>query len=66
MNDEPENEPYSARMDAAEMAAAELVKCAKNIPTEALAVPIVDQSCVWAVSVKKMAVREPDESDKRE
>jgi hypothetical protein len=44
------------KMDAAELAAAELVSRVKQIKTNELELPIVDESCVWTVSVKKMGI----------
>lgn len=59
MSDEPEEGMYM--LAAAELAAAELIALTKKIPTDALELPIVDQSCVWAVTVKKMGICEPEE-----
>ena len=61
MSDEPDESLYSAEIAAVELAAAELIARTKKIPTDKLELPIVDQSCVWAVTVKRMGIREPDE-----
>jgi hypothetical protein len=46
------------RLDAVEFAAATLVAQVKQTQKDHLELPIVDQSCVWKVTVKKMGIRE--------
>jgi hypothetical protein len=63
LSNEPDDELHAEKMDAAELAAAELIVQTKKIPADELALPIVDKACVWAVTVKKMRIREPEEPE---
>ena len=51
------NDPFDDELDAAVIAAAEMVACAKTVGLTELEFPIPDESCVWAVTVKKMGIR---------
>jgi hypothetical protein len=51
MSEDPEE-----KLDAAELLAAQLVAQVKKIETDELELPIVDQSCVWSVTVKKLGI----------
>lgn len=47
----------------AEFAAAQLIECVKRMEKDQFDLPVVDQSCVWKVTVKKMEISERDSRD---
>jgi hypothetical protein len=49
--------------DDAEFAAAQLIECVKRMEIDQLDLPVVNQACVWKVTVKKMEIRENDRRD---
>jgi hypothetical protein len=53
MSDEPDLDH-----DARELAAAQLVAIVKRTQAGDLELPIVDETCVWIVSVKRMGIRD--------
>jgi hypothetical protein len=52
------NDPFDDELDAAVIAADELVAHARAVGIEELELPIPDDSGVWAVTVKKLKIRE--------
>jgi hypothetical protein len=50
------NDPLDDELDAAVLAAAELIAHAKTVGLAELQLPVVDESNVWAVTVKKMGI----------
>jgi len=61
MRDEPgdhPNDPFDDELDSAMIAAVELVVHIKRMQSVELELPIVDESCLWTVTVKKMGIRD--------
>jgi len=54
------DDPFDEGLDAAVIAAAELVACAKTVGLTELELPIPDESSVWAVTVKKLGIRKDE------
>jgi hypothetical protein len=60
MEQEPQNfpnDPFDDELDAAVVAAAELVAHAKIVGLTELELAVPDESGVWAVTVKKLGIR---------
>ena len=51
------NDPFDDELDAAVLAATELVSHTKKVGLAELELPIPDESCVWKVTVTKMGIR---------
>jgi len=51
----------AANLDAAEMVAAELVSRVKALRSVEIDLPIVDESCMWVVTVRRLGIREVPE-----
>ena len=49
---------HDEQLAAIELAAATLVAQIKKAQADSLELPIVDQLCVWKVTVKKLGIRE--------
>jgi hypothetical protein len=61
MKDEPEeypNDPIDDELDSAMIAAQDLVAHARRAGAPALELPIVDDSGVWVVTVKRLGILE--------
>jgi hypothetical protein len=58
--DEFPNDPFDDELDAALMAAAELVSRTKTVGLDELELPIVDETAVWQVNVKRLGIREDE------
>jgi hypothetical protein len=64
MRDEAEDErdgmedPFDDEMDGAMIAAVELVARVKRMQSIEIELPVVDESCMWIVTVKRMGIRE--------
>jgi hypothetical protein len=50
------DDPLDEELDAAVLAAAELIAHAKTVGLTELDLPIVDEASVWVVTVKKMGI----------
>jgi hypothetical protein len=50
------NDPFDDELDAAVIAAVELVARAKTVGLAELEFPIVDEASVWAISIKQMGI----------
>ena len=50
------NDPFDDKLDAAIIAAAELVARTKIVGLSELELPVPDESGVWAVRVKKLGI----------
>jgi hypothetical protein len=50
------DDPLDDELDAAVLAAAELIAHAKTVGLTELDLPIVDEASVWVVTVKKMGI----------
>jgi hypothetical protein len=57
--DEELNDPFDDEFDAAILAATELVSRTKTVGLAELEIPILDESCVWKVTVTKMGISDP-------
>ena len=66
----PEIEPMSkvsdsaldaAELNAAQIFAAQLVSRVKALRVETIDLPIVDESCMWVVTVKRLGIRTDEE-----
>jgi hypothetical protein len=57
------NDEYGEASDATELAAAELVASLKQMDAAGVELPIVDETAVWLVKVKKLGIQK-DESSK--
>jgi len=55
------NDEYGEASDATQLAAAELVASLKRIDAVGVDLPIVDETAVWLVKVKRLGIQE-DES----
>jgi hypothetical protein len=62
--DDDLNGPLDRELDNAEMYAAELVASAKRVGLAEVALPVMDLTSVWAVSVKKLGIQDGDEPDR--
>ena len=51
----------AANLDAAEMVAAELVSRVKGLRVAEIDLPIVDESCIWIVTVRRLGICEGSE-----
>jgi hypothetical protein len=51
------DEPNDMALQAAEMAAAELVAQVKSMKLDEFELPIIDQSCAWVVAVKRIGIK---------
>jgi hypothetical protein len=63
MRDEPEedpNDPIDDEFDGAMMSAAELIAHVKRIGATELELPIIDESGVWILTLKKLGVRDDE------
>jgi hypothetical protein len=61
MRDEPEdqpNDPFDGELDSAMITAVELVAHVKRMQSVEVELPILDESCLWMVTVKRMGIRE--------
>ena len=58
MSDGSDNALRTAELDAAEMVAAQLVSYVKALRLAEIDLPIVDESCMWVVTVKRLGIRE--------
>jgi hypothetical protein len=63
MRKDPDGQRDGQTEDA-EFAAAQLIECVKRMEIDELELPVVDQSCVWKVTVKKMEISENDSRDR--
>jgi hypothetical protein len=54
------NDPFDDELDAAVLAAAELVVHTKTVGLTALEIPIMDESGIWEVTVKKLGISDED------
>jgi hypothetical protein len=52
MSDKPDVD-----LDAVEIAAAELVARVKQTRLDEIELPIVDESCIWTVTVRKLGIQ---------
>jgi hypothetical protein len=60
MKDDPQdfpNDPFDDELDAAVLAAAELIARTKRVDLAELELPLVDENCTWIVAVKRMGVK---------
>jgi hypothetical protein len=60
MKDDPQdfpNDPFDDELDAAVLAAAELIARTKRVGLAELELPLVDENCTWIVTVKRMGVK---------
>ena len=51
------NDPFDDEMDAAVMAAAELIARTKTVGLTELELPLVDEDCAWVVTVKRIGIQ---------
>jgi len=52
MSDKPDED-----LAGIELAAAELIARVKQAPKDEIELPIMDESCVWKITVKKLGIR---------
>jgi hypothetical protein len=51
------DDPHEEAMQAAELAAAQLVAQIKSMKLDEFELPIIDQSCAWVVAVKRIGIK---------
>ena len=64
-DDDKPDDPINELLDCAEMAAAEMLSHVKQAGVVALELPMIDESGVWVVSVKRMGINEDAEGEPR-
>jgi hypothetical protein len=57
MSRESDSALEAAELDAAQIVAAQLVSRVKSLKVETIALSIVDESCMWVVTVKRLGIR---------
>jgi hypothetical protein len=62
-DDDKPDDHIDAELDCAEMAAAEMLSHVKQAGVVALELPMIDESGVWVVSVKRLGISEDGESE---
>jgi len=63
MKDDPQdfpNDPFDDELDAAVLAAAELIARTKRVGMTELELPLIDENYTWVVTVKRMGIHRPN------
>jgi hypothetical protein len=63
VGDEPDdelNDPFDDEMDGAMLSATQLISHVKRMQSSELELPIMDQSCMWLVTVKRLGISEDE------
>jgi hypothetical protein len=58
MSKESDDVRAAAELDAAEIVAAQLVSRVKTLRVATIDLQIVDESCMWVVTVKRLGIRD--------
>jgi len=51
------NDPFDDELDAAVLAAAELIMRTKRVGLTELELPLIDENCAWVVTVKRLGIQ---------